>query len=242
VAAELLDEFDSGVFFVALAPISDPELVTSAIAGPLGVRESAEHTLTEALEEHLRDRELLLLLDNFEQVVGAAPLVGQLLSACPRLKALATSRVALRVYGESEYAVPPLALPDPKRLPAIAIEALSQYESVRLFIERAQAAKGDFEVTKESAPAVAEICMRLDGLPLAIELAAARIKLLPPRAMLERLGSRLKLVTGGARDLPERQRTLRGTIEWSHTLLEEGERVLFARLARCSPGAARWRP
>jgi predicted ATPase/class 3 adenylate cyclase len=236
VAADLLDEFDSGVFFVALAPISDPKLVASAIAEPLGVRESAEHTLTEALEEHLRDKELLLLLDNFEQVVGAAPLLGQLLSACPRLKALATSRGALRVYGEHEYAVPLLALPDPKRLPAIAIEALSQYESVRLFIERAQAAKGDFEVTNESAPAVAEICVRLDGLPLAIELAAARIKLLPPRAMLERLGSRLKLVTGGARDLPERQRTLRGTIEWSYTLLEEGERVLFARLAVFSGG------
>jgi predicted ATPase/class 3 adenylate cyclase len=235
-AADLLDEFDSGVFFVALAPISDPELVASAIAEPLAVRESAERTLTEALEEHLRDKELLLVLDNFEQVVGAAPLVGQLLSTCPRLKALSTSRVALRVYGEHEYAVPLLALPDPKRLPAIAIEALSQYESVRLFIERARAAKGDFEVTNESAPAVAEICMRLDGLPLAIELAAARIKLLPPRAMLERLGSRLKLVTGGARDLPERQRTLRGTIEWSHTLLEEGERVLFARLAVFSGG------
>src|SRR5215217_7329444 len=231
VAADLLDEFDSGVFFVALAPISDPKLVASAIAEPLGVRESAERTLTEALKEHLRDKEFLLLLDNFEQVVGAAPLVGQFLSTCPRLKALATSRVALRVYGEHEYAVPLLALPDPRRLPAIAIEALSQYESVRLFIERAQAAKGDFEVTNESAPAVAEICMRLDELPLAIELAAARIKLLPPRAMLERLGSHLKLVTGGARDLPERQRTLRGTIEWSHTLLEEGERVLFARLA-----------
>jgi predicted ATPase len=168
-------------------------------------------------------------LDNFEQVLGAAPLVGELLSECPTLKVLATSRSVMRVYGEQEYPVPPLKLPDHKRLPPV--ERLTQYEAVRLFIERAKAARPDFSVTNENAPAVAEICVRLDGLPLAIELAAARIKLLPPGAMLERLGSRLKLVTGGARNLPERQRTLRGTIEWSHTLLEEGEQVLFARLA-----------
>ncbi|CAN5297899.1 LuxR family transcriptional regulator [soil metagenome] len=229
VAAELLDEFEGGVFFVALAPISDPELVASAMAGPLGVRESADRTLTEALKEYLRDRELLLLLDNFEQVLEAAPVVGELLSTCPRLKALATSRGALGVYGEHEYAVPPLALPDPRRLPAIHVEKLSQYESVRLFIERARAAKGDFEVTNESAPAVAEICVRLDGLPLAIELAAARTKILPPQAMLSRLSNRMKLLKGGARDLPERQRTLRGAIDWSHDLLEEDEQVFFRR-------------
>jgi predicted ATPase/class 3 adenylate cyclase len=229
VAAELLDEFEGGVFFVSLAPISDPELVASAIAGPLGVRESADLTLTEALKEHLRDKELLLLLDNFEQVLEAAPVVGELLSACPRLKALATSRGALRVYGEHMYAVPPLALPDPRRLPPIT--KLSQYESVRLFIERAQAAKGDFEVTNESAPAVAEICVKLDGLPLAIELAAARTKILTPQAMLSRLSSRMKLLKGGARDLPERQRTLRGAIDWSHDLLEEDEQVFFRRLS-----------
>jgi predicted ATPase/class 3 adenylate cyclase len=229
VAADLLDEFDSGVFFVALAPISDPELVASAIAGPLGVKESADRTLTEALQDHLRDKELLLLLDNFEQVLEAGPVVGELLSACPRLKALATSRGALRVYGEHEYAVPPLTLPDPRRLPAMAIEALSQYESVRLFIERARATKGDFEVTNENGPAVAEICVRLDGLPLAIELAAARTKILTPQAMLSRLGSRMKLLKGGARDLPERQRTLSGAIDWSHDLLEEDERVFFRR-------------
>jgi predicted ATPase/class 3 adenylate cyclase len=234
VAAELLDEFDSGVFFVALAPISDPELVTSAIASPLGVVETGERPLKEGLETYLRDKELLLLLDNFEQVLDAAPLVGELLSACPRLKVLATSRSVLRVYGEQEYPVPPLELPRPGRLPPI--DRLSQYEAVRLFIERAKAARPDFSVTDENAPAVAEICTRLDGLPLAIELAAARIKLLPPRAMLERLGSRLKLVTGGARNLPERQRTLRGAIEWSHALLEEGERGLFARLAVFSGG------
>jgi predicted ATPase len=228
-AAELLDRFKGGVFFVVLAAITDPELVASAIAKPLGVQESADLTLTEALKYYLRGKELLLLLDNFEQVLEASPLVGELVAACPRLKVLVTSRTVLHLYGEHEYAVPPLSLPDPKRLPDLA--ALSQYEAVRLFIERAQAARADFEVTNENAPAVAEICARLDGLPLAIELAAARIKLLSPQAMLPRLGNRLKLLARGARDLPERQKTLRGTIEWSHDLLDEGEKTLFARLA-----------
>ena len=156
-------------------------------------------------------------------------MVTELLSAAPNLKVLATSRIPLRLYGEHEYSVPPLALPDPERPPSV--ERLTQYEAVRLFVERAQAAKADFSVTNESAPAVAEICYRLDGLPLAIELAAARIKVLSPQKMLERLSNRLKLLTGGARDLPERQRTLRSTIEWSYGLLEEGEKVLFARLS-----------
>jgi predicted ATPase len=234
VAAEVLDEFEDGVFFVALAPITDPALAASAVAEPLGVVEAGDQPLEENLKTYLRDKELLLLLDNFEQVLEAAPLVGRLLSACPSLKVVATSRSVLRVYGEQEYPVPPLELPQPGRLPPI--DRLSQYEAVRLFIERAKAARPNFSVTDENAPAVAEICARLDGLPLAIELAAARIKLLTPSAMLERLGSRLKLLSGGARDLPERQRTLRGTIEWSHALLEEGERVLFARLAVFSGG------
>ena len=235
VAADILDEFDSGVFFVALAPISDPQLVASAIAGPLGVVESAEHPLEEALKEHLREKELLLILDNFEQVVEAAPLVGELLAACPNLKVLATSRALLRVYGEHEYAVPPLSLPeDPRRPPPL--EILAQYEAVRLFIERAQAAKEDFSVTNESAPAVAEICARLDGLPLAIELAAARVRILPPQKMLERLSDRFKLLKGGPRDLPTRQQTLRGTIDWSYDLLEEGEKTLFGRLSVFSGG------
>jgi predicted ATPase/class 3 adenylate cyclase len=235
VGAELLDEFEDGVFFVALATITEPALVPSAIAEALGVVEAADQPLEESLKGYLRPKELLLLMDNFEQVLGGAPLVGELLSACPELKVLATSRSVLRVYGEQEYPVPPLELPRPGGgLPAM--EALSQYESVRLFIERAKAAKPDFEVTNESAPAVAEICVRLDGLPLAIELAAARIKLLTPSAMLHRLGSRLKLLRGGSRDLPERQRTLRGTIEWSFALLEAGEQLLFARLAVFSGG------
>src|ERR687894_2385677 len=232
-AADLLDEFEDGVFFVALATLTDPTLVASTVAQVLDVRESGDQPLIEGVKDYLKDKRLLLVLDNFEQVLEAAPLAGELLSA-PRLKVLATSRIPLGVYGEHEYAVPPLAVPDPKRLPGL--EALSQYEAVRLFIERARAAKADFAVTSENAPAVAEICARLDGLPLAIELAAARVKLLPPGAMLGRLGRRLKLLTGGARDLPERQRTLRGAIEWSHTLLEEGEKTLFARLAVFSGG------
>ena len=155
--------------------------------------------------------------------------MGQLLTACPDLKVLATSRIPLGLYGEREYPVPPLYLPDPEQLPSL--ERLTQYEAVRLFVERAQDARSDFSVTSENAPAVVEICARLDGLPLAIELAAARIKVLPPRKMLDRLSDRLKLLTKGARDLPERQRTLRATMEWSHALLEEGEKVLFAMLS-----------
>ena len=172
---------------------------------------------------------MLLLLDNFEQVVAAAPVVAELLVGCPKLKVLVTSREVLRLSGEHEFPVPPLALPDLQRLPAL--EPLSQYAAVALFIQRALAVKPDFTVTNANAPAVAEICVRLDGLPLAIELAAARIRLLTPQAMLARLESRLQLLTGGARDVPTRQQTLRGTIAWSYDLLDEGERALFRRLA-----------
>jgi predicted ATPase/class 3 adenylate cyclase len=235
-AAELIDEFDNGVFLVALAPISDSELVASSVAGALSVSESAGRPLKEDLRDFLSTKKLLLVLDNFEQVVDAAPLVGELLSGCPDLKVLATSRTLLRIYGEHEYAVRPLELPDPDHLPPI--ETLRQYEAIRLFIERAHAANTHFSLTNENAPAVAEICARLDGLPLAIELAAARIKLLSPQAMCSRLGNPLKFLTGGARDLPERQRTLRGAIAWSHALLDEGEQVLFARLSVFSDGCA----
>jgi predicted ATPase/Tfp pilus assembly protein PilF len=174
------------------------------------------------------------VLDNFEQILGAAPIVTGLLAVAPGLKVLATSRAPLGLYGEHVFPVPPLTMPDLKHPPPL--ERLTQYEAVRLFVERARAVKPDFSITNESAPAVAEICVRLDGLPLAIELAAARITLLPPKAMLHRLTSRLKLLTGGARDLPERQRTLRATIEWSFALLDEGEQVLFGRLAVFSGG------
>ena len=228
-AADLLEEFEDGVFFVTLATLTDPALVAPTLTQALGVAESGEKQPEAALREFVRDRELLILMDNFEQVLEATPLLEELLAAAPRLKVLATSRAALRLYGEHEFPVPPLELPDPTH--AQPPERLTQYEAVRLFVERARAVKPDFSVTNENAPAVAEICVRLDGLPLAIELAAARTRLLPPRAMLAKLGSRLKLLTGGARNLPERQRTLRGAIEWSYELLTPEERTLFARLS-----------
>src|SRR5215208_3774252 len=233
-AAELMDEFEGGTFFVPLAPISDPTFVAPTIARALGLTETADQTLEELLIDYLGERHTLLLLDNFEQVLGAAALVTELLSAAPNLKVVTTSRILLRLYGEYEFAVPPLEVPDPGRRQSL--EQVTQYEAVRLFIERARAAKADFAVTSDNAPEVAEICVRLDGLPLAIELAAARTKLLPPRAMLDRLGDRLKLLTGGARNLPQRQRTLRGAIEWSYELLDAGEMTLFSRLAVFSGG------
>jgi predicted ATPase/class 3 adenylate cyclase/Tfp pilus assembly protein PilF len=233
-AADLLEDFPDGAFFTPLATVTEAELFLSAIAETLGVRETGEQPLFESLKDYLGEKRQLLVPDNFEQVLGAAPTVTELLAVAPGLKVLATSRAPLGLYGEHEFPVPPLTLPDLKHPPPL--ESLTQYEAVGLFLERARAVKPDFTITNESAPAVAEICVRLDGLPLAIELAAARIKMLPPRAMLQRLTSRLKLLTGGARDLPERQRTLRGAIEWSHALLDEGEQVLFARLAVFSGG------
>jgi predicted ATPase/class 3 adenylate cyclase len=229
VAAECLDDMPDGVFFVALASISVPALVLPTVAAALGVKEVAGHPLAETLARQLRDRQVLLVLDNVEQLIAAAPSIAGLLAACPSLKVLATSRTALHVYGEREYAVPPLTLPDPRRLPPI--DRLSQYSAVRLFIERAQDVVPDFAVTNETAPAVAEICARLDGLPLAIELAAARTRLLPPAALLGRLDRRLALLTGGARDLPARQQTLRGAIAWSYDLLAPQEQTLFQRLS-----------
>jgi predicted ATPase len=233
-AADLLDDFPDGTFFAPLATLTEAELLLPAVAETLGVRETGEQPLDESLKDYLSERRLLLVLDNFEQVLEAAPTVTEMLAGAPGLKVLVTSRTSLRLYGEHVYPVPPLSMPDLKRPPPL--ERLTQYEAVRLFVERARALKPDFKVTNESAPAVAEICVRLDGLPLAIELAAARITMLPPRALLQRLSSRLKLLTGGARDLPERQRTLRATLEWSHALLDEGEQVLFGRLAVFSGG------
>ena len=200
LATDLADRFSGGVCFVALAPIIAPSLVASAIAQALGVQDSGGRPLVDALKETLRGRELLLVLDNFEHVLGAAPLVADLLRSCPRLKVLVTSRALLHLSGEHQFAVPPLRLPDHPLPPP---EQLTQYEGVRLFIERAQAVQPDFAVTGQDAPAVAEICYRLDGLPLAIELAAARVRLLPPRALLARLEQRLPLLIGGARDVPD---------------------------------------
>jgi predicted ATPase/class 3 adenylate cyclase len=229
VAAELLEVFSDGVFFVGLAPINDPGLVVGTIGQVLGVREGPGQTQAESLQEYLRDRQMLLVLDNFEQVLAAAPLVSELLAHCSRLKVLVTSRAVLHLRGEQEFPVPPLALPDLQRLPPM--EALSQYAAVELFIQRALQVKPEFAVTNENAPAVAEICHRLDGLPLAIELAAARIRLFSPQALLSRLENRLKLLVGGARDLPARQQALRDTIAWSYDLLDEAHQTLFRRLS-----------
>ncbi len=238
VAAELLDDFADGIFFVALAPISDPSLVAATIAETLHIQEQGAETLREALKAHLRDKSLLLVLDNFEQVIEAAPLVAELLAACPCLKVLVTSREALRVRGEQEFPLPHLALPDPAELPRgdeELVDALSHYAAVELFVERAQAVKPGFTLTPDNALAIVEICRHLDGLPLAIELAAARAKLFTPQSLKARLtkatGSALHLLTSGARDLPERHQALRDTIEWSYTLLDPSEQLLFRRLA-----------
>lgn len=229
VAADLLQDFADGVFFVALAPISDPDLGVSAIAQTLGVKEASDMPLVGGLKRYLRDKEMLLLLDNFEQILAAAPLVTELLAACHQLKVLVTSRAVLHLHGEYEFSVQPLALPDPAS--SQSAEALLQYASIALFIQRARAVKPDFEIKNGTAQIVADICTRLDGLPLAIELAAAHVKVLPPQAMLARLENRLKLLIGGPRDLPARQQTMRNTIAWSYDLLDENEKMLFRRLA-----------
>ena len=229
VARRVRSDFADGVFFVALGSTIDPSLVPATLAQTLGVREAPSQPLLESLKGHLRDKEILLLLDNFEQVVEAAPLVAELLMACPRLKVLVTSRAVLHVSGEQEYLVPPLPGPD-LRQPA-SVDALSQYAAVQLFVQRARDVRPEFRLTTENTPAVAEICARLDGLPLAIELAAARTKLLAPQALLTRLESRLTLLTGGAWDRPARQRTLRHTMRWSYDLLNDEEQMLFRRLA-----------
>ena len=228
VAKQVMDRFDDGVCFVALAPISEPTLVPSAIAQELGVRRGAGQSMTQALQQALHEREQLLLLDNFERLLEAGPTLAPLLGTCPRLKMLVTSRMVLSLRGEHRYEVPTMALPPPDFRPSAEVD---RYEGIHLFAERARAAKPDFEITAGNAPTVIELCLRLDGLPLAIELAAARVGLLPPEAMLARLGNSLALLTGGARDLPDRQRTLRATLDWSYDLLDAEERSLFAQLA-----------
>ena len=235
-AADMVDEFEHGVFFVPLAALRDPALMLQTIAQAFDVREVAGRQLKEQLKDHLRGKQMLLVLDNFEQVIDAAPLLTELLSAAPGLKVLVTSREVLRLSGETDYPVPPLSLPDLRRLPPL--NRLTQYEAVALFIERAVAVKPAFTVTNENAAAVAEICYRLDGLPLAIELAAARVRVLPPQRMLAELSHRLSFLMGGARDLPARQKTLRGAIDWSHDLLTADEQKLFRRLSVFVGGCA----
>lgn len=238
VAANLLENtsvagsgqaFPDGVCFVPLAPISEPDLVIPAIILALQLREASEGPLLERLKNYLQSKQMLLFLDNFEQVAAAAPLLADLLSGCPGVTALVTSRELLHTYGEHHYLLPPLSLPDLTTLPNI--EALSKYEAVALFLQRAQAINPDFRLMAQNARTVAGICLRLDGLPLAIELAAARILVLPPEELLARLTNRLRLLTGGARNLPARQRTLRATIDWSFNLLDSDEQTLFRRLS-----------
>ena len=232
IATELLHDFANGICFVSLAPISDTNLVLPIVAQTFGLWEVGDRSPLEHLKAYLYERHLLLLLDNFEQVVAASPLLVELLQACPQVKILVTSRAVLHVSGEHEFPVPPLALPDPHHLPSPpGGEALAQYGAVALFLQRAQAVQPDFQLTNTNARAVAEVCARLDGLPLAIELAAARIKLLPPKALLARLGQRLVLLTGGARDVPARQQTLRSTLQWSYNLLTADEQQLFRRIS-----------
>ncbi len=245
VADELRDAFQNQVFFVDLAPVSDAVLVPSAIASALRIRTaspvsdagiaenvepSAENSaLLRSLIDRIQDRRQLLVLDNFEHVLPASTHVAALLEACPRLKILVTSRSPLRLDGEYEFPVPLLAVPDPVKLPPV--NELPRFEAIALFLQRAQAVKPDFALTEANAPAVVAICQMVDGLPLAIELAAARIRLLPPQALLTRLSDPLALLTGGGRNLPTRQQTLRATLDWSYDLLSPEEQRLFSRLA-----------
>jgi predicted ATPase/class 3 adenylate cyclase len=244
LAATVADRFSDGVWFVPLEPLREAELVPGTIARAVGLADSGIRPTTEMLVEHLASRTCLLVLDNFEHVIAAAPLAGQLLRACPGLTIVSTSRGALHVSGEQEYAVAGLPVPpDPRRLSTLEAaqlpaeirdadpETLGQYEAVRLFVARAVAVRADFRITTENAPAVAGICATLQGLPLAIELAAARVKVLAPEAILSRLEHRLELLASASRDLPERQRTLRGAIAWSYDLLDDAGRLLLDRLS-----------
>ncbi|MDQ3749309.1 MAG: protein kinase, partial [Acidobacteriota bacterium] len=230
VADGCLAEFPDGVFFVELAAVTNPDRVVSAIAQILDVKETGGKSQIETLKTFLHERRILLVLDNFEQIVAAAPALSELLDSSLHLKILVTSRTALRLSAENELVVPPLAVP-PADADALSADKLKKYSSVELFIERARAVKPTFVLADENALAIAEICSKLDGLPLAIELAAARVKLLSPSALLQRLENRLKLLTSQTKDLPARQQTMRDTIAWSYDLLGENEKTLFKQLA-----------
>jgi predicted ATPase/DNA-binding CsgD family transcriptional regulator/Tfp pilus assembly protein PilF len=227
-AAALLSHFPDGVFVVSLGPLSSPHLVPATIAADLGIPERAGSSILEVVSQELREKKMLLVLDNFEHVSAAARSVAKLLAVCSGLRVMVTSRAVLHLYGEQIVAIPPLALPD--RRPILTAKYALQFESVRLFAERASAARLDFTLNDSNAPAAAEICRRLDGLPLAIELSAARLRALPLTALLDRMHRRLPLLTGGPQDLPARQRTLRDTLDWSYELLGQNERRLFERL------------
>ncbi len=228
-ADKLLDHFDDGVYFITLAPVRDPDLVAAAIAHALGFRETAGDLYPNSLTQQLADKRILLVLDNFEQVVAAAPLAAELLTKCPWLQILVTSRVSLHVRAERQFRVAPLALPP---LAAGAKpEQLLEYSSVQFFVDRAQSVEPNFDPSPQDAIACAQICARLDGLPLAIELVATRVDLLSPQELLAQIEQRLALLTQGPRDLPARHQTLRGAIDWSYDLLDAAEQELFARLA-----------
>src|SRR6266487_2126135 len=229
IAQELVDDFADGVSFVSLASLSDPELVLPTMSQTLGLKEMGKQSLLDVLKASLRHKRLLLVLDNFEQVVTAAPLLVEVLQTCPYLNILVTSRTLLRVSGEHAFLLSPLAIPNLSHLPPT--EALSQYAAIALFLQRTQALQPAFQLTVANASALAEICVRLDGLPLAIELAAARISLLSPQALLTRLSQRFQVLTRGTRDAPARQQTLRNTLQWSYHLLSAHEQRLFRRLA-----------
>ena len=244
LAANVAERFPDGVWFVALEPVRDPSLIAPTILTTLGLVEAGGRSARDILVDWLESRAVLLVIDNFEQVIEGAPVVADLLRSAPRLSVIVTSRATLRVSGEQEYPVPGLPTPadvlamtdlEKLNLPAAArrldASAVTQYEAVRLFIARAVGVRPDFRVTNENAPAVAGIAARLHGMPLAIELAAARVKLLAPEAILERLEHQLGMLSAGSRDVPERQQTLRGAIAWSHDLLDLGQRRLLARLS-----------
>ncbi|HEY7525470.1 MAG TPA: AAA family ATPase [Candidatus Limnocylindria bacterium] len=235
LAADATERFRDGVYFVPLGPIGEPALVLPTIAQALGIPEPGGGGTLDRLAEQLAGKQVLLVLDNFEQVLAAAQDIGELLTRLPDARVLATSRSPLRVYGEQEYPVPPLDLPDAKV--GADPETLSHFASVALFVERAMSVRPDFSVDASNAPAIAQICVSLDGLPLAIELAAARVRVLTPQAILSRLGDRLSILAGGASNLPERQQTLRGAIDWSYDLLDAGDRMIFARMGVFAGGA-----
>jgi predicted ATPase/DNA-binding CsgD family transcriptional regulator len=234
-AGDVAGEYPDGVYFISLASISDPDLVVSTIAEAVGLRQIGDVRPLDRLKGHLFGKHLLVL-DNFEQLLPAASAVAELLAACPELKMLITSRALLRLSGEHEFAVRPLSVPNLRA--SIPVEALNQVASVRLFLARAQALRPDLRLDQANAPAVAEICARLDGLPLALELAAARIKVLPPVAMRAWLDHGLQLLAGGGRDVPERHQSLRNAMAWSHGLLDERDKQLFRRLAVCAGGCS----
>ena len=235
VAADLIDDFANGVWFVELAAVSDPVFLAITIINDLGLKEEQKKTPEETLADHLKDKEILIVLDNCEQIIeSCAKLAENLLLKCPKLKVIATSREGLNCIGEQTYRIPPLTLPDPNH--KYTPEQLTQYESVRLFIERALAVNPKFRVTNENAPALVGVCSRLDGVPLALELAAARTKVLSVEKIFERLDDRFNLLTGGKRTALPRQQTLRALIDWSYDLLSENEKILWSRLSVFSGG------